>query len=102
MREYCAGSVGVSFGKRETPVGQNNVWNRHIGAKLRAAGVGWMNFQILRRSCSSLMHDNGVEGKAVADQLGHGLDVNQNVYTRVSFDRQVEAVNKLDSLFRVN
>jgi hypothetical protein len=37
-----------------------------------------------------------------ADQLGHTLDVNQNVYTRVAFDRQEEAVNKLDSLFRVN
>lgn len=32
----------------------------------------------------------------------HTLDVNQNVCTRVAFDRQEEAVNKLDSLYRVN
>ena len=48
------------------------------------------------------MCDQGTDGKVVADQLGHTLDVDQNVYTRVSFDRQAEAVNKLDSLFRVN
>jgi hypothetical protein len=48
------------------------------------------------------MGDNGIDGKVVADQLGHTLDVNQNVYTRVSFDRQAEAVNRLDSLIRVN
>jgi hypothetical protein len=53
-------------------------------------------------SCSSLMNDQGTDGKVVADQLGHTLDVNQNVYTRVAFDREQEAVNKLDSLFRVN
>jgi hypothetical protein len=48
------------------------------------------------------MNDQGTDGKVVADQLGHRLDTNQSVYTRVAFDRQVEAVNKLDSLFRVN
>ena len=34
--------------------------------------------------------------------LRSDLGVNQNVYTRVAFDRQAEAVHKLDSLFRVN
>ena len=38
----------------------------------------------------------------VADQLGHTLEVNQNVYTRVAFDRQKEAVNRLDSALRVS
>jgi len=86
----------------KTPLRKDNVWRRHIGPKLTAAGLGWVNFQVLRRSCSSLMGDNGTDGKVVADQLGHTLDVNQNVYTRVSFDRQAEAVNRLDSLIRVN
>jgi hypothetical protein len=48
------------------------------------------------------MNDEGVDPKVVADQLGHTLDVNQNVYTRVAFDRQAEAVNRLDSALRVN
>lgn len=49
-----------------------------------------------------MMSDQGVDAKVVADQLGHTLDVNQNIYTRVSFDRQEEAVNRLDSALRVN
>jgi hypothetical protein len=28
------------------------------------------------------MSDPGVEGKVVSDQLGHGLDVNQNAYRK--------------------
>ena len=48
------------------------------------------------------MNDQGTDGKVVADQPGHTLDVNLNVYTRVAFDRQAEALNKLDSLFRAN
>jgi len=86
----------------KTPLRTDNVRHRHIGPKLKAVGLEWINFQVLRRSCSSIMGDNGIDGKVVADQLGHTLDVNQNVYTRVSFDRQAEAVNRLDSLIRVN
>lgn len=85
-----------------TPLRKDNVWRRHVGPKLKAAGLGWINFQVLRRSCSSIMNDQGVDGKVVADQLGHTLDVNQNVYTRVAFGRQEDAVNRLDTLFRVN
>ncbi len=48
-----------------------------------------------------MLSDLGVEGKLVADQLGHTLDVNQNVYTRVAFERQAAAVNRLDSALRV-
>jgi integrase len=84
-----------------TPLRPNSLWRR-VGPKLAAVGLGWINFQVLRRSCSSLMNDQGTDGKVVADQRGHTLDVNQNVYTRVAFDRQAEAVNKLDSLFRMN
>jgi integrase len=84
-----------------TPIRPNSLWRR-VGPKLAAVGLGWFNFQVLRRSCSSLMNDQGTDGKVVADQLGRTLDVNQNVYTCVAVDRQAEAVNKLDSLFRVN
>lgn len=85
----------------KTPLRKDNVWRRHIGPKLKVIGLDWINFQVLRRSCSSLLSDLGVDGKVVADQLGHTLDVNQNVYTRVGFDRQAEAVNRLDSALRV-
>jgi integrase len=86
----------------KTPLRTDNCRHRHIGPKLKAVGLDWINFQVLRRSCSSIMGDNGVDPKVVADQLGHTLDVNMNVYTRVGFARQAEAVNRLENALRVN
>ena len=37
-----------------------------------------------------------IHGKLVADQLGHTLDVSQNVYTRSGIARQSVAINQLD------
>jgi integrase len=105
-RELCAATAPEAwvFASETmlTPVRPANVWRRHIGPKLKPKGLDWVTFQVLRRSCSSLLSDLGVDGKVVADQLGHTLDVNQNVYTRVGFGRQEEAVNRLDSALRVN
>jgi integrase len=83
-----------------TPVSPGNVWRRNINPILQRLGLSWVNYQVLRRSCSSLLNDLGVEGKIVADQLGHTLDVNQNVYTRVAIERQRDAVSKLDASLR--
>jgi hypothetical protein len=38
----------------------------------------------------------GVEGKLVADQPGHILDVNQSVYTRAAVSKQQAAVKQLE------
>lgn len=43
-----------------------------------------------------LMNNLGVEGKLVADQLGHSLDVNQNVYTKSPVDRRKLVVDQLE------
>jgi integrase len=86
----------------KTPLRTDNCVHRHIQPKLKAVGLEWITFQVLRRSCSSIMNDQGTDAKVVADQLGHTLDVNQNVYTRVGFSRQEDAVNRLESALRVN
>jgi hypothetical protein len=36
-----------------------------------------------------------VDGKLVADQLGHSLDVNQNVYTQSPVESRPDMVNQL-------
>ena len=43
----------------------------------------------------------GVDGKLVADQLGHGLDVNQNVYTQSSVEIRQAALNQLEKSLQV-
>ena len=46
---------------------------------------------------ASLMSDLGFESKLVADQLGHSLYVNQNVYTQSAVSKRQTAVNKLEN-----
>jgi integrase len=83
--------------ERMTPLRPENVWRRHIGPKLKAAGLGWVNFQVMRRTSSTLLNALGVEGKMVADQLGHTLDVNQNVYTQSQVGLRQNALNLLEA-----
>jgi len=49
------------------------------------------------RAHSSLMNDLKVDPKIVADQLGHTLDVSQNIYTQSALTRRKEAVDSLES-----
>jgi integrase len=85
-----------------TPLAKDNVWRRSIRPKLKALGLDWVDFHVLRRTSSSLMNDLGVEGKVVSDQLGHTLDVNQNVYTQTSLKRRRQAVDTLETALKAS
>ena len=85
----------------KTPVSKDNVWRRHIGPKLTAVGLGWVDFHVMRRTHATLMNEIHDDPKMVADQLGHTLDVSQNVYTRTSVARRKEAVDALESALPV-
>ncbi len=65
--------------------------------ELEKVGLEWANFQVMRRTHSSLMRELGVDPKVVADQLGHTLDVNLNVYTKTNLGSLKEAVETLES-----
>ena len=67
-----------------------------IKPKLASVGLGWANFLVMRRTHATLMSELGVEGKLVADQLGHSLDVSQNVYTQSPVESRLPAVNRLE------
>jgi integrase len=81
----------------KTPLGKDNVWRRSIAPKLKQAGLEWVDFHVLRRTHSTLMNELGVDPKVVSDQLGHTLDVNQNVYTQASLRRRKLAVDALEN-----
>ncbi len=71
--------------------------NSYMQPKLEKVGLEWVNFQVRRRTHSSLMRELAVDPKVVADQLGHTLDVNLNVYTETNLGLRKEAVNTLES-----
>ena len=82
--------------ERMTPLAKENVWRRAMLPKLEPVGLAWANFQVMRRTHSTLMRGLGVDGKLVADQLGHSLDVNQNVYTQTPVETRLPALNRLE------
>jgi integrase len=83
-----------------TPLSKDNCWRRNMHPKLDKAGLGWANFQVMRRTHATLMKGLGIDGKLVADQLGHSLDVNQNVYTQSPVESRLEMVNRLEMLIQ--
>ena len=82
--------------KLTTPMSKDNCWNRNIKPKFAKVGLAWANFLVMRRTHSTLMGDLGVEGKLVADQCGHTLDVSQNVYRQSPVESRLPAVNQLE------
>ena len=84
--------------RMKTSVAKDNCWRRFILPKLKEIGLDWVNFQVMRRTHSSLMKHLKRDPKVVADQLGHTLDVNQNVYTQVPMELKIEAVNELEAV----
>ena len=84
--------------ERMTPLSKDNWWNRVMKPALEKVGLEWATFQVMRRTHATLMKTMGVDGKLVADQLGHTLDVNQNVYTQSPVESRLVIVNQLESL----
>lgn len=86
--------------KLTTPLAKDNCWRRNFLPKLKPAGLGWANFQVMRRTHSSLLKELGVDSQVRAEQMGHSIDVNENVYTITSLKRRKEAVNALEKAIR--
>ena len=86
---------------RKTPLAEDNCWRRWIAPKLKSVSLEWVNFQVMRRTHSSLMRELKVDPKTVSDQLGHSVDVNSNVYTKPALGIRKGALNTFESALRV-
>ena len=108
IEQWKAMSIGIGSDawlfpseKLTTPLAKENCWRRNIKPRLAPLGLEWINFQALRRAHSSLARAAGEDPKAVADQLGHGIGVNTDVYTVTPIERSRQAVNRLADGLRV-
>jgi integrase len=82
--------------KLTTPLAKDNCWRRGFLTKLKPIGLAWANFQVMRRTHSSLLKELDVDPNVRAQQMGHTVDVNENVYTITSHQRRKDAVNALE------
>lgn len=78
------------------PIWRENVWYRNMKPQLEKVGLGWANFQVLRRTHASLGHEAGIDPKVSADQRGHGIGVALDVYTKSSIEKRRGAAEKLE------
>jgi integrase len=78
------------------PVSRDNAWRRNIQPKLRAIGLGWASFQVLRRTFATLSREAGVDAKTRADQMGHHVDVSENEYAVTTLIAKVAAGKRLE------
>jgi integrase len=84
--------------ERMTPLSKDNCWRRSMLPKLEAVGLGWCNFQVMRRTHATLMRQLKADPKLVADQLGHTVDVSLNVYAQSPVAGRAVIVNELEML----
>lgn len=88
--------------ERGTFLSRDNFLRRNIQAKLEGVGLGWVNFQVLRRTQASLGHKEGVDPKVAADQRGHAIGVAIDTYTDSDLESRREAVTKLERALGAN
>jgi integrase len=79
-----------------TPLWRDNVWYRNMQPRLAKVGLGWANFQVMRRTHASLGHEAGIDPKVAADQRGHGIGVALDVYTHSSIEARRGTAEKLE------
>jgi hypothetical protein len=80
----------------KAPIGRDKLWRRNLEPKLKTISLEWVNFQVIRRTHASLSRKAGIDPKLVADQLGHGLGVNFEVYTISDLAQRLDSVNLLE------
>ena len=83
-----AGAAGTRAGNRPRDSGRG--WHVcGLGASasaLKSAGLAWVTFQVMLRTHSSLLRELDVAPEIRAQQIGHTVDVNENVYTETSLE----------------
>lgn len=74
------------------------MWRRNMEPALDKVGLGWVNFQVMRRTHASLMRQLKADPHAVAAQLGHTVDVSLNTYAQSPVETRLVMVNDLERL----
>jgi integrase len=84
--------------ERGTFLSRDNFLRRNFHKKLEKVGLGWVNFQVLRRTQASLGHNEGIDPKVAADQRGHAIGVAIDTYTQSDLASRRSAMTKLERL----
>jgi len=78
------------------PMRDNNILTRHIKPAARKLNIGWVNWQVLRRSCATWLQQAGVDVKDAQGIMRHSrASTTQDVYQQLVPESQQRAVRAL-------
>jgi integrase len=78
------------------PMRDNNILVRHIKPVAKHLKIGWVNWQVLRRSCATWLQQAGVDVKDAQGILRHSrASTTQDIYQQLVPESQITAVRKL-------
>ncbi len=87
--------------KTGAPIRDNTVLSRHIKPAARKLDIGWVNWQVLRRSCATWLDQAKVSVKDAQGIMRHSrASTTQDVYQQVVPESQRKAVRKLTEFVR--
>ena len=78
------------------PMSDHNVLSRHIKPAAQKLGIGWVNWQVLRRSYGTWMVEAGADPKAVQGQMRHSrIGTTMDIYAQFVPAAQRRAVAQM-------
>jgi hypothetical protein len=77
------------------PIWPESVLRNYVRPKLRPAGLGWINFAVVRRSHSTLHKQRNSDLKIIADQQGHGMRTHLDAYVQSGVEERKAEASKL-------
>jgi integrase len=87
--------------KTGAPIRDNIVLCRHIKPVAPKLGIGWVNWQVLRRSCATWMDQANLNVKDAQGLMRHSrASTTQDVYQQVVPESQRKAVRKLSAFVK--
>jgi hypothetical protein len=84
------------------PIWPESLLSKYVRPRLRPVGLGWINFEVLRRSHSTLHNQRDSDLKIIADQQGHGMRTHLEDYVQSGVkERKAEASKLYADFLRV-
>jgi integrase len=81
---------------KQGPMSDHNVLSRHIKPAARKLGIGWVNWQVLRRSYATWLVEAGADPKAVQAQMRHSRSsTTMDIYAQFVPAAQRRAVSQM-------
>jgi integrase len=81
--------------RKNSPISYSNVYRRRIQPALARIGLGYVNFQILRRSWVTEFSQVEEDSHVRAQIAGHSVDVHQNEYRQSKTEALQRSMDKL-------